>query len=92
MVPLVSDEDCKKGYDKLSDQLSSRMICAGKKEGGTNTCQGDSGGPLACKNKSGVWELVGVVSWAQGCARRERYTVFAKVEKFKDWIETNMKK
>lgn len=46
--------------------------------------QGDSGGPLTV---DGV--LVGLVSWALGCARVSYPTVFTRVSEYIDWIEKN---
>lgn len=44
--------------------------------------QGDSGGPLTV---DGI--LVGLVSWAQGCAQLEWPTVFTRVSSYTDWIQ-----
>merc|ERR1711970_407803 len=50
--------------------ITDQMLCAMVDGGGKDACQGDSGGPLVT---SGVtagqnYELIGVVSWADGCA------------------------
>lgn len=46
--------------------------------------QGDSGGPLTVGGK-----LVGLVSWANGCASTSYPTVYTRVPSYVDWIKTN---
>ncbi|XP_060237643.1 coagulation factor XI isoform X2 [Meriones unguiculatus] len=82
-VPLVSNEECQTRYRR--HKITNKMICAGYKEGGKDACKGDSGGPLACKH-SGVWYLVGITSWGEGCAQKERPGVYTSVAKYVDWI------
>ncbi|KAL9973193.1 hypothetical protein ACROYT_G019611 [Oculina patagonica] len=85
-VPVVSGKRCKKAFPGNIDQT---MICAGLKRGGKDACQGDSGGPLMCKKK-GRYFLEGVVSWGEGCAKKNKYGVYAKVRFFKKWIKVTM--
>lgn len=82
-VPFVTTADCLSAYP---GDISDSMICAGFKEGGKDSCQGDSGGPLLMGNK-----LVGVVSWGIGCARPNKYGVYAKVNSAIEWINNTAK-
>ncbi|XP_020912672.1 trypsin-3 [Exaiptasia diaphana] len=86
VVPLVSHRDCQRAYHGVTE----RMLCAGYPQGGVDACFNDSGGPLVCKNRSGAFELVGVVSWGIGCARRRKYGVYANMDKLTEWVETNV--
>ncbi|XP_044536666.1 coagulation factor XI [Gracilinanus agilis] len=85
-VPLITNEDCQMRYRE--HKITNWMICAGYKEGGKDACKGDSGGPLSCKH-NGIWQLVGITSWGEGCARPGRAGVYTKVAEYVDWILKN---
>ncbi|KAM6446708.1 suppressor of tumorigenicity 14 protein homolog isoform 2-T2 [Liasis olivaceus] len=82
-VKIINQSVCNKLYDYL---ITSQMLCAGNLNGGIDACQGDSGGPLACLGKGNRWYLKGIVSWGEGCARRNRPGVYTKVTAFYEWI------
>ncbi len=85
-VPLVSKADCnaKTSYDGA---ITDSMICAGYKNGGKDSCQGDSGGPLVVTRADGTTVLAGVVSWGEGCAAKDKYGVYGKVNAATAWIK-----
>ncbi len=72
-LPLASRSNCNDA-NSYNGQITSNMLCAGRDSGGIDTCQGDSGGPLA---RGSV--LTGIVSWGNGCARRNLFGVYTRV-------------
>ncbi|XP_062135434.1 uncharacterized protein LOC133845094 [Drosophila sulfurigaster albostrigata] len=61
-VSLVDNAECQAPYTWRP--ISEGMLCAAVPGGGKDACQGDSGGPLVVDN-----QLLGIVSWGEGCAR-----------------------
>uniref|UniRef100_A0A3Q3VTS8 Uncharacterized protein n=1 Tax=Mola mola TaxID=94237 RepID=A0A3Q3VTS8_MOLML len=70
----------------MGGRLTSRMLCAGVLRGGIDACQGDSGGPLSSPSGTHMF-LAGVVSWGDGCARRNKPGIYTTVTKFRGWIK-----
>uniref|UniRef100_A0A182VU77 trypsin n=1 Tax=Anopheles minimus TaxID=112268 RepID=A0A182VU77_9DIPT len=79
-LPIVHRDNCQKAY-RRTNTISQRMLCAGFFHGGHDSCQGDSGGPLVVDDL-----LVGVVSFAIGCAKPGLPGVNVRVSAVRDWI------
>jgi len=87
-VPVISNVICQTlGF--LNEEISENMMCAGYEYGRIDSCHGDSGGPLMVKARDNKMVLVGIVSWGEGCGRKNFPGVYTKVERFLDWIEQN---
>jgi secreted trypsin-like serine protease len=67
-------------------------MCAGFEEGKRDACGGDSGGPLLFGDDDKGYTVVGITSWGDGCAKKNRPGVYARVSYFSSWIETIVKK
>ncbi|KAG7325062.1 hypothetical protein KOW79_011378 [Hemibagrus wyckioides] len=88
-ILLINQSRCM-DPDVLGDVLDDSMVCAGRMQGGVDTCQGDSGGPLVCKQNNTHY-IYGVVSWGDGCGKKNKPGVYARVTHFIDWINEKMR-
>ncbi|XP_012879430.1 PREDICTED: hepatocyte growth factor activator isoform X2 [Dipodomys ordii] len=89
LVPLVADHKCS-SPEVYGADISPNMLCAGYFDCKSDACQGDSGGPLACE-KSGVVYLYGIISWGDGCGRRNKPGVYTRVASYVDWINDRIR-
>jgi secreted trypsin-like serine protease len=89
-VPVMSLQDCR-NTSYSSKMISDNMLCAGYPDGKKDSCQGDSGGPLIAERQDKKYELIGVVSWGNGCARPGYPGVYTRVTRFLDWVLENSK-
>lgn len=82
-----STSDCRRIFNSVKEESH---ICAGEDQGNCDSCQADSGGPLRyIKETNGTRqeELVGVVSFGSGCARKGLPGVYARVSYHVPWIQ-----
>ncbi|WP_444998217.1 trypsin-like serine protease [Aliikangiella sp. IMCC44359] len=85
-VPVVSNSTCNSAY---GGGINDTMLCAGLASGGKDACQGDSGGPIVAAYQNQIYSI-GVVSWGDGCARPNKYGVYADTYRFVDWINSKI--
>ncbi|KAL0134141.1 hypothetical protein PUN28_001177 [Cardiocondyla obscurior] len=84
-VPVMSLQACR-NTSYSARMISDNMLCAGYLEGQKDSCQGDSGGPLITEREDKKYEIIGVVSWGNGCARPGYPGVYTRVTRYLDWI------
>ncbi|XP_028170665.1 transmembrane protease serine 9-like [Ostrinia furnacalis] len=88
-LPVLSNQDCQATSYNAS-KIKDAMMCAGyPATAHKDACTGDSGGPLITENEDHAYELIGVVSWGYGCARKGYPGVYTRVTKYLDWIRDN---
>jgi len=71
---------------------SSMHTCAGWPEGRKDSCSGDSGGPLICVTEDKQPVLWGLTSFGIRCGERNSPGVYARVEKYMNWIVEEVEK
>lgn len=86
-VPILDPDTCRRPEINGGRQqaILDTMICAGRLQGGVDACGGDSGGPLSC-DYQGRFVLAGLVSWGDGCAKKNRPGVYTRVSSYVQWI------
>ena len=62
------------------------QFCAGLPQGGKDTCHGDSGGPLM-SFKHGRWQLVGITSYGDICAKPDFAGVYTRLAYYNSYIQ-----
>uniref|UniRef100_A0A3Q2Q5Z6 Vitamin K-dependent protein C n=1 Tax=Fundulus heteroclitus TaxID=8078 RepID=A0A3Q2Q5Z6_FUNHE len=82
-VPLINHTFCSELM--LPHELSNNVLCAGILGQSVDACEGDSGGPMVTLYRN-TWFLVGLVSWGEGCGRKDKLGIYTKVSNYNEWI------
>uniref|UniRef100_A0A8D8VRP7 Plasma kallikrein n=1 Tax=Cacopsylla melanoneura TaxID=428564 RepID=A0A8D8VRP7_9HEMI len=90
-VKIIDQNTCRSSavYGNSHQNILDSMLCAGYLNGGIDACGGDSGGPLACKT-GGRFVLSGIVSWGDGCAKKNKPGVYTRVSYYAKWINEKL--
>ncbi|XP_043928663.1 hepatocyte growth factor activator [Protopterus annectens] len=87
-VPLISFSKCS-SPEVYGTEISLNMMCAGYFDSSADACQGDSGGPLICVKNNTAY-IYGIISWGDGCGRKNKPGVYTQVTKYIDWISSKV--
>ena len=91
-LKVQTNSACANEYKYNSSRITDLMLCAIADGGGKDSCQGDSGGPLVSAGTGDGFtpgqnfELLGVVSWGEGCGNASYPGVYTRVSKQLEWI------
>ena len=66
-------------------------MCAGGNKG-EDACSGDSGGGLFNEISTGIWEVVGIVSYGSNRCGNGTPGIYTRVSQYLQWIEQTMRK
>ncbi|XP_039748038.1 serine proteinase stubble [Pararge aegeria] len=88
-VPVINNTACEAMYlaAGYNEHIPNIFICAGWRQGGSDSCEGDSGGPMVVqRERDNRFVLSGVISWGIGCAEPNQPGVYTRISEFRDWI------
>lgn len=100
-TPVVANNECKKLYENNGSVSKTNeyrldeeyVLCAGLTAGGKGSCEGDSGGPMMLpifENGRFPYYQIGIVSNGVGCGRPNLPSIYTNVQKYVDWINSNL--
>lgn len=91
-IPIVSSEACRNVY--VDYRITDNMFCAGYRRGKMDSCAGDSGGPILCQDPrrpNRPWTIFGITSFGEGCGKRGKFGIYARLSNYVRWISKVMK-
>ncbi|XP_064197707.1 vitamin K-dependent protein C [Anguilla rostrata] len=83
-IPLMDRAQCARS---MENNITRNVLCAGQLGRREDACEGDSGGPMVTRHR-GTWFLIGLVSWGEGCGRRDKVGIYTKVSNYREWIDS----
>ncbi|XP_041471500.1 serine proteinase stubble-like [Lytechinus variegatus] len=93
-IQMFNRSICSQWYTDIH-AITNQHICAGEENGRRDSCSGDSGGPLQCQDDQGIWYLLGVVSFGQGCGEERLPGVYTRISTqisfLQGILDTNLK-
>lgn len=72
------------------ERIKPGVVCAFSAFNNIDVCAGFAGGGLMLPDARGRFRLLGLVSWAEGCAKPNRPTVYTHVGYYMPWIEAKI--
>lgn len=91
----VYDQDvCVQYYGmgrKFRRGIIPEQLCAGDRTGQKDTCEGDSGGAIQLRTAEMddvTYHVVGVTSFGKACGIVENPSVYTRISKYVEWIES----
>jgi trypsin len=72
------------------ERIKPGVVCAFSAFNNIDVCHGFAGGGLMLPDARGRFRLLGLVSWAEGCAKANRPTVYTHVGYYIPWIEAKI--
>lgn len=90
-VSILNSRKCEHFYHRearissLVRIITPQMICVLDKNR-DKFCYEITGEPLVCTSDSGIWYLVGMMSWGPGCKKNESPPIFQHISPYQQWI------
>jgi len=83
-VPIISNADAAVQHSGVFP-IEPFHLAAGFVTGGKDACQGDSGAALMVPGPCNGWQLAGLVSFGDGCAKPDAPGMYTRVLDYRDW-------
>jgi secreted trypsin-like serine protease len=85
-VRTLTNEDCNR-QESYNGLVKATQFCAASVFERVDVCQGFSGAPLISFDARGRQFATGLVAWGEGCARKNKPTVYTDIGSLVSWIE-----